>query len=60
MRGTPCHFHDEEANKFCTDGETHHLLKYHDPTSEHYIGMDCVNCIGSLLEKRLWESVNLE
>ena len=50
-----CKFHDEEANKYCHNPEDHHLLKYHDPQSDCYIGDDCVNCIGSFLQKR-WES----
>ncbi len=52
IRFSGCILHDEEANKFCCDPLTHHLLKYHDPQSKFYIGDDCVNCIGSFLEKR--------
>lgn len=58
MRDNTCHFHDDEANPFCRTPADHHLLKYHDPTSEYYIGTSCVNCIGSLLEQRLWDSLS--
>lgn len=48
-----CTFHNSHANRFCHTPMDHHLLKYHDPESHEYIGIDCVNCVGTYLELRL-------
>lgn len=33
----------------------HHTSKYHDPSSEFYIGVNCVNCPIAMLERRIKE-----
>jgi hypothetical protein len=50
-----CGFHDEEANKVCFNATDHHALKYHDPTSDFYIGESCAACAVALIERRLRE-----
>ena len=54
-RSASCGFHDTEANKLCFTSSDHHALKYHDPSSEFYLGEECVACPIALIEKRLRE-----